>query len=171
MRWLFTVIAVAGLALTVMACGEEEEGAATPTPVTTEEASPEVTSAPEATPTPEPTPTPEATALELKLAVHDDTQNNPPTEIELWTTGLGSWHPYLAFGGDHTVIAPYELDSSPELFIYPDGRDGLEIKVVMTLSGDMISRSDRDTVHVEIHDNIVKVWGTPIEGLEQEFSR
>lgn len=159
MRWLLTVIAIAGLALTVMACEEEEESASSPTPVTTKEASPEVTSAPE------------ATTLELKLAVHDETQNNPPTEIELWTTGLGWWHPYLGFGGDHTVIAPYELDRSPELFIYPDGRDGLEIKVVLTLSGDMISRSDRDTVHVEIHDNIVKVWGTPIEGLEQEFPR
>lgn len=165
MRWLLTVIAIAGLALTVMACEGQEEGAATATPVTTEEPSPQVTSAPEAAPTPE------ATTLELKLAVHNETQNNPPTEIELWTTGLGWWHPYLGFGGDHTVIAPYELDSSPELFIYPDGRDGLEIKVVLRLSGDMISRSDRDAVHIGIHDNIVKVWGTPIEGLEQEFPR
>lgn len=54
MRWLMTTLIIVTLALIALACEEEEEGAATPTPAATEGASPEVAVTPEATPTPEP---------------------------------------------------------------------------------------------------------------------
>ena len=57
MRWLLITIAVFALTVTSIACEDGEEGAATRTPTTTEEASPEATSTPEATPTQIPGPT------------------------------------------------------------------------------------------------------------------
>jgi hypothetical protein len=53
MRWLMTTFIIVTLALTALACEEEEQGAAAPTPPATEGASPEAALTPEATPRPE----------------------------------------------------------------------------------------------------------------------
>jgi hypothetical protein len=118
-----------------------------------------------------PTPKPVATTLELKLAAMDYTENKPPGDTELWMKGLGSWYPDLTWGGDDTIIGPYGVGTTQELFVYPDGRGGVEIKVILRLTDDMISRSDRDIVWVEIYDGKVLAWGTAIEDIEQEFVR
>ncbi len=45
------------------------------------------------------------------------------------------------------------------------------MKVILRLTDDMISRSDKDIVWVEIYDDKVLAWGTAIEDYEQEFVR
>lgn len=167
MKWFAALVLPLALLALVVACEEEEEEAATATPSPAATA----TGTPEPRRSPEATPTPEAAGLELKLAVYDDTESSPADEVELWTKGLGSWYPDLTFGGDVTTIGPYEVGSSHELFVYPDGRGGVEIKVVLTLTDDMMSRSDRDMVSVAIGDQTVTVTATSIDGLEQQFAR
>ena len=43
--------------------------------------------------------------------------------------------------------------------------------VEIIVTDEMISESDRDTIHIEIYDETVKVWGTSIEGITKEFNR
>ncbi len=65
----------------------------------------------------------------------------------------------------------FPIDELQEFFIYPDGREGTEIKVHFMMKADMISGSDRDTIHIVISDTEVTVTGTAIEGIEKIFQR
>ena len=134
-----------------------------------------------ATPAPPPKPSPTSDIakaeanLSLKLVVWDDTTYRPATNLEIWTKGLGSYFPDLTYGGDDTVVGPYPVGGSFDLFIYPDGRPestgGKEIKVTIITNNKMISESDRDAIHVDVSDAKVVVTNTGIEGIEKEFER
>ena len=113
----------------------------------------------------------QALEMSVKLIVWDDTESNAADNLEIWVKGTGSWYPDLDFGGDTKVTEPFPVYEPQELFIYPDGRDGIEIKVIFTTTKDMISGSDRDALIVAIEDNGVIITSVIIDGIEQVFSR
>jgi cold shock CspA family protein len=112
--------------------------------------------------------------VSLRVAVYNDTEINKP-DLEIWIKGTGSWYPDeegFGFGGDVFIpTEPFSTEEVNEIYIYPDGREGNEIVVEIIATNEMIAESVRDTIHVEIHDETVKVWGAPIEEHEKEFKR
>jgi hypothetical protein len=116
----------------------------------------------------------EIVEVSLRVAVYNDTEINKP-DLEIWIKGTGSWYPdeeAMGFGGDVFIpTEPFSTEEVNEIYIYPDGREGNEIMVEIIATDEMTPESDRDTIHIEIHDETVKVWGTSIEGLEKEFKR
>lgn len=117
------------------------------------------------------TPEPENSTLKLlDVIVWDDTKSNPP-DVEVWVEGHGSWFPDLTFGGDGRLVGEFPVGVAAEFLVYPDGRAGTEIRVPFMMTEEIISGSDRDKVSVAIEDDKVVVFGTPIVGLEIEFTR
>jgi len=116
----------------------------------------------------------EIVEVSLKIIVWNDTEKNEPN-LEVWIKGTGSWYPdkeSMRFGGDYFIpVEPFSNNGINEIYIYPDGRDGNEIMVEVFVTEEMISESDRDTIHIEVYDETVKVWGTSIEGVTKEFER
>lgn len=170
MRALGTVLV---LALVVVACGEGADGAvettSPPEPTTTTEAE-TVSEEPEEE---QPEEAPSASGpVVLDVAVWDDTNTNPPDgRMEIWVRGHGSWFPDQTFGGDSNLLGEFPIGEPGEFYIYPDGRDGVEIRVPFRMTAEMISGSDRDRTQVSIEDSTVTVFGTAIEGLELVFDR
>lgn len=114
----------------------------------------------------------EGEEVELRVAVWDETENNPPGErAEVWIEGTGSWYPDLEFGGETLEDAgPFERYSEGEIYIYPDGRDnGAEILATVGFDEEFISSSPRDAVRIEIYDERVIVVGTPVEAQHGEY--
>lgn len=107
----------------------------------------------------------------IKLNVWNETQTKPATDLELWVKGTGSWYPDLEFGADSKTVGPFPIDEPQELFIYPDGRGGPEIKIEFTLTSEMLSGSDRDAMILIIEDAVITITCTAIEGIEQVFER
>lgn len=52
-----------------------------------------------------------------------------------------------------------------DMFIYPFGRDGLEISVPILLTEGHISDSDRDMLRIYIEDETLTIFGV-VDGLE-----
>lgn len=49
------------------------------------------------------------------------------------------------------------------MYLYPDSRDGKEIEITFMMTREMNPEgSVRDTIHIEITDYGVDVWGLPI---------
>lgn len=96
----------------------------------------------------------------LKVAVWDDTESTPPSEMELWARGNGSWFPDLEFGGDSVAM---QIDDR-KLWVYPDGRSGREIMVSLEPPADLIEDSTADSVTVAVNDRVVEVSGTSVSG-------
>jgi len=112
--------------------------------------------------------------VSLKIAIWNDTEKNEPN-LEVWIKGTGSWYPdkeSMEFGGDFFIpVEPFSSEKVNEIYIYPDGRKGNEIMVEIFVTDEMTPNSDRDTIHIEISDEVVIVWGTSIAGTTQEFKR
>lgn len=109
--------------------------------------------------------------VSLKLAVWDETESSANDSIEVWTKGLGSWYPDLQFGGDNTVIGPYQHGDEVEVYVYPDGRDATEVKFTITITDEMISESDRDMVRVDLYDDRIEVLSTGLPDINAAFPR
>ena len=199
--WIKTVITVVGSLFAILfivsaIVGEDVGGdetvmqEATPSPTVEATPSPTVeapTPSPKPTATPEPTPTPtasptpdsgngqpgDAQEIDLRVSVFDDSVDRPLENFEVWVRGYGLWYPDLSFGGDVNTLGAFPVGELQEqnFFIYPDGRDGTEIRVEFEMTADMISGSVRDTVIVDVSDTTVTVTGTAIPGITQEFER
>lgn len=156
-------LVLAGMLATACASVSTSTPAPAPTPVPplTATPAPSAVAAPSAR-----VATPEAaTRVLLDVAVSDLTERRSP-DVEIWVRGHGSWYPDLEFGGDVTHLGSFPVGEPDEFFVYPDGRDGKEVGVPFEMKADMISGSDRDRTHVEIHDKSVVVWGTAIRDFE-----
>lgn len=110
------------------------------------------------------------TDISLKVTVYDDTELNEP-DPEIWIEGAGSWYPNLALGRDSLVPSAAFSAVNNKIYIYPDGRQGNEIVLEIILTNEMSPTSDMDTIHIEIHDKVVKARGTPVGGTTKEFKR
>ena len=111
----------------------------------------------------------------LRVSVMDETSGplGKLDKVEIWVRNHGSWRSDLRHGGDVRTLGEFEVGKTYEadFYIYPDGRDGAEIRVPFRMTADMISGSDRDTVLVDILDHSVRVTGTAVIGVSQEFPR
>lgn len=107
----------------------------------------------------------------LEIAVWDDTVNNSTGATEVWVDGYGSWFPDLTYGADSRELGEFQVGVEADFLVYPDGRGGTEIRVPFLMTEEIISGSDRDMISVSIEDEKVGVFGTPIAGLEIEFTR
>ena len=112
--------------------------------------------------------------VSLKITVWNLTEKNEP-DLEIWIKGTGSWYPdkeSIEFGGDFFIPSePFSSGKVNEIYIYPDSRTGTEIMIEIIVTDEMISESDRDTIHIEIYDETVEIYGTSIVGITQEFKR
>ena len=131
---------------------------------------------------PAPKPEPPTEAM-VRVAVYDDTKFPPiPARAEIWFRGHGTWWIKQDLRGG---IAVKKLGTRPigelcegdaGLVIYPNGREGIgdilaatEIKVPLKMTADMNpAGSVRDTIHITIGSEQVKVSGLPIEAATGE---
>ena len=89
-------------------------------------------------------------------------------EFEVWIRNSGSWFPSFEFGGDLLEsVGPFPVGELVEgdMYIYPFGRDGLEVSVPILLAEDHISDSDRDMLRIYIEGGVLTIFGV-VEGLE-----
>lgn len=190
MRWTSLLVILIGVLVMATACSEEKktEPAATAGLDAQATATSPAAEATETQVLPEPTQAPPQQQeqppeeIELRIAIFDDsaerplisglgTSANSGSRAELWVRGYGSWFPDLEFGGDGNTLGSFPIGEEHEFFVYPDGRDGREIRVVFRMTADMISGSDRDMIQIGISDTTVTVSGTAIRDFEQQFER
>ena len=75
------------------------------------------------------------------------------------------------FGGDMRQFGKYPVGEPNEFIIYPDGREGTEVRVEFVMQPDMISGSDRARTAIEISDTAIVVIGQAIPGVRNSFPR
>ena len=116
------------------------------------------------------TPSEESKAAEksFRLSVTNLDDDQYP-DFELWVRGNGSWFPKLEFGGDVLDSAgpfPAQALLDGNFFIYPFGRDGIEVSVPLYLSSEHIPDSIRDMLPIVIEDRVLTVYGPVEDALE-----
>ena len=113
-----------------------------------------------------------ASGVVLDIFVSDWTESVPPGDrFEIWVEGSGSWFPDLERRIDSRYFSAYPVGQPGEFFVYPDGRDGTELRVEFVMTSDMISGSYRATTYVQVWDGHVLVWGEAIPDFERQFDR
>lgn len=152
-----------GLAFWLAGCtSEAPEADNTPSPSISQEATQEAT---EETEAPEEMATSEPLApgtLRLSFLNWDETSY---PKMEIWIRGHGSWFPTTRDDDLLENVGSFKLGSALEgdLFVYPFGRDGIEIPITLNLSSDHISNSVRDMVLIYIEDGQLFVSGGPVD--------
>lgn len=109
-----------------------------------------------------------AEAASVRIAVFDDTENEPiPERAEIWIRGLGSW--WITKENVRNVSGR-EVGAVDTMFIYPDGRSGKELSVKFKITSRMCPQGcARDIVSVAVEDAYVVVSGTPIRAATDKF--
>jgi len=102
----------------------------------------------------------------LRVGVYDDTKTNKlPSKVEIWFKGYGSWFlkPEINTGAAVKKIGRRKIGIRDQLYIYPDGRSGVEIEVPVLMTNDMNPEgSVRDMLTISIKDYNVEVNGLPV---------
>lgn len=127
----------------------------------TKEATQEATEEPEATEETTTSKPLEPGTLRISFLNWDETTY---PKMEIWIRGHGSWFPTTRDGDLLENVGSFELGNTLEgdFFVYPFGRDGIEIPVTLNLSSNHISSSVRDMVLIYIEDGRLFVSGSPI---------
>ncbi|MFP5299222.1 MAG: hypothetical protein ACLGHL_09580 [Actinomycetota bacterium] len=113
----------------------------------------------------------EGEVVEVKYNVWDDTDKNPPEDVELIAAGQEAWEPNLKKGADAEVIADAIVGENLEFTLYPDGRDGAEIQAEIFIDPEVLPRTDEPLdVIVYIEDDQV-VIESGFVGYSETFSR
>lgn len=108
----------------------------------------------------------------LEVVVWDDTSKNPPGDrMEVWVKGHGSWFPNVENGSDKKALGSFPVGEPNEFYLYPDGRDGAEIKIPFTMTREMISGSVMPQTIINIYDSKVEVVGQAIPDRTKEYPR
>lgn len=126
-------------------------------------------------PTPEESTPRQATLSSSEIAVRVSVWVDPeskellPSDAEIWFQGHGS----LWISRDPVKILGKRPPGQTEnLHIYPDGRDGRQFVVPITMTADMCPQGcDRDTILINISDDSVVVVGKAVKNRSITFSR
>ena len=99
----------------------------------------------------------------FKMAVFNYDDESYP-DLEVWVRGIGSWYPDAESGDTKSEFGPFPVGEILEgdFYVYPFGRDGIEVPVTINLKDDHISESDRDQIWIWIEDGVLTVTGTPL---------
>ena len=104
----------------------------------------------------------------MSVTDFDDDPGDYP-DFEVWIRNYGSWFPSFEFGGGLLEsVGPFPVGELIEgdVYVYPRGRDGIEISVPLLLSEDHMSDSPRDMLSIRIEDGTLTVFGSVVDGLE-----
>ena len=103
----------------------------------------------------------------VRVAVWDDTKRKPVhPRAEIWFRGHGSWwlKRELQDGGTIKNLGTRPSGQLQNLIIYPESRNGRELKVPYVMTDQMNSKgSPRDMISVNISDTEITVHGLPTE--------
>ncbi len=109
----------------------------------------------------------------VRVAVYDDTQRKPVhPKAEIWFRGYGSWwlKPELKYGGAVKNLGTCPSGIKQTLIIYPESRDGKELKVPYMMTDKMNPKGNtRDMISVDISDTEITVHGLPIKAATGKF--
>ena len=109
----------------------------------------------------------------VRVAVNDDTERKPVhAKAEIWFRGHGSWwlKPELKYGGTFKNLGARPSGAVQTLIIYPESRDGKELKVPYMMTDAMNPKgSPRDMISVDISDTEITVHGLPIKAATGKF--
>jgi len=126
-----------------------------------------------ATPAANPQPKGSGKPYVVRVAVNDDTQRNPVhPRAEIWFRGHGSWwlKRELKHGGTVKNLGTRPSGTKQTLIIYPESRDGTELKVPYMMTDEMNPKgSPRDMISVDIADAEITVHGLPIKAASGKF--
>jgi len=109
----------------------------------------------------------------VRVAVWDDTKSRPVhSRAEIWFRGVGSWwlKPEMKYGGTSKDLGVRPKGIEHTLIIYPESRNGKEIKVPYMMTDKMNPKgSPRDMIQVSISDTTITVNGLPIKAATGTF--
>ncbi len=109
----------------------------------------------------------------VRVSVNDDTQKKSVhAKAEIWFRGHGSWwlKPELKYGSTVKNLGTRPSGSQQTLIIYPESRNGTELKVPYMMTDEMNPKgSPRDMISVDISDTEIKVHGLPIKAATGKF--
>ena len=104
---------------------------------------------------------------------HVLSKKNPVhSKAEIWFRGYGSWwlKRDLKYGGSFKNLGTRPSEVKQMLTIYPESRDGKELKVPYLMTDKMNPKgSPRDMISVDISDTEVIVYGLPIKAATGKF--
>jgi len=108
----------------------------------------------------------------VRVEVLVDPESDPlPRDAEIWIKDQGSW-PWRFASRDFKNLRTHPPGQSAYLYISPDGPEGKEIVVPITMTADMCPQGCwRDQIVISISDDSVKVVGNPIRNRGVTFSR
>jgi len=109
----------------------------------------------------------------VRVCINDDTQTSPVhAKAEIWSRGNGSWwlKPEMKYGGTVKVLETGPIGIKQTLVIYPESRNGKELKVPYMITDEMNPKgSPRDMISVDISDTEIIVHGLPIKAASGQF--
>jgi len=109
----------------------------------------------------------------VRVSVNDDTQTRQVhAKTEIWFRGYGSWwlKRELKYGGTVKNLGTRPSGIKQTLIIYPESRDGKELKVPYMMTDEMNPKgSPRDMISVDISDTEITVHGLPIKAASGQF--
>ena len=160
---MLAVIALAGCASSAPSGGSADQEASTSE---VSEEAPGITEEPTDDSSSEAASEPPSEAA-LRMVVWDDSSNGAAEDFEVWIQGTGSWFPAQTELLEEA--GPFPVGSESTFFIYPEGRDGVEIEVMLEVPSDVIEGSVKDMVQIEVGDSSLVVFGTSVPDFEVAF--
>lgn len=103
----------------------------------------------------------------VRVQVWDDTDTNPiHDKCEIWFRGHGSWwlKDATKSGAAAANVGRRKVGQRDKLVLYPDGRDGQEVSIPLTMTSEMNpDGSVRDSIMITIGDDEIEIVGLPIK--------
>ncbi len=105
--------------------------------------------------------------ITVRVWVKDDTIHKPlADDAEIRLANHGTWRIKRAIRGQTASrnLGRHEVWRQRSLYVYPDGRDGSEIEIVINLTPEMKPKGlNQDVIRVVISDDDVVASGSPVE--------
>jgi len=108
--------------------------------------------------------------IAVRVTVWVDSKSKLPSDGEIWFKGHGSL--WITSRDLAKILGKRPPGQTENLYIYPDGRDGKEIVVPITMTADMCPQGcPRDSIMIDITNDSVKVVGNAVKNRSVTFNR
>lgn len=106
----------------------------------------------------------------VKILWWNDTKAKSPNGMEIMYGGK-SFKPDTSRKDQIGTIGPVPYDTTSQLIIYPDGRNGKRIVATFKVDKAMKANSDIDGIHVAVDDTGLRIIGSAVTNFEQDYDR
>lgn len=107
----------------------------------------------------------------VRVSWWDDTEDRSAKNCVVAWGESGSWSPQGSQRAQTARIGPFPVGRTSKLTVYPDGKGHRADVILLDIKSSMVSDSERDGIHIEVRDDVVRVLGNPVFNFEVIFPR